>query len=158
VHGAQAKQVIGWVEKAALVEVNLLVHAKIDTGADHSSLNAADYQLIDKKDGQWVRFRVTNREGLSVIIEKQLLRYANIKRKNQPPEKRPVVELAICIGNVYKIVAVSLVDRSNYDYQMLIGRSFLSENSLVDSAMQYTTKPECELPVIQKGHKQQNER
>ena len=38
---------------------------------------------------------------------------------------------------------VNLADRTNFDYQMLIGRSFLSGNVLIDPSLQYSFEPNC---------------
>jgi len=141
--GAFAKQLIGWLEKVALVEPAMVLHAKIDTGADHSSLNTSDYKIINIDDVKWIQFSVQNRDGDTAVLKTPLLRFSKIKRKNTPSQKRPVTNLGICIGNIYKVVEVNLVDRSNYKYQMLIGRSFLNGNSIVDSSLEYTISPSC---------------
>jgi hypothetical protein len=38
---------------------------------------------------------------------------------------------------------VSLVDRKNFDYQMLLGRVYLAGNAIVDPSVTYTTDPAC---------------
>jgi hypothetical protein len=47
------------------------------------------------------------------------------------------------LGDFYREAEVNLVDRSGFNYQMLIGRSFLAGNLIVDPSIKYTTKPIC---------------
>ena len=54
-----------------------------------------------------------------------------------------VVMLGICLGKVYKETEVTLVDRKGFLYAMLIGRSFLKNLFIVDTAQQFTVKPTC---------------
>ena len=52
--------------------------------------------------------------------------------------------MAICLGSHYMETDVNLVDRSNFDYQMLIGRNFLAGNVLIDPASTYVAEPACQ--------------
>ncbi|MGD8885550.1 MAG: RimK/LysX family protein [Gammaproteobacteria bacterium] len=135
-------RIVGWIEKVALEE-GLTVHAKIDTGAKHSSLNMGKHEFFKLKGKPWIRFTMTNREGKAITMERQIVRYAKVKRKGSRSQVRPVVKLAYCLDTVSKTVQVTLTDRSNFDYQMLVGRSFLRNDFLVDSSKKYTTEPQC---------------
>jgi hypothetical protein len=66
-----------------------------------------------------------------------------IKRHDAKPQQRFAVSLGICLGSVYRVVEVNLAERSDFLYQMLIGRSFLAGNFIVDPSAKYTTKPDC---------------
>jgi hypothetical protein len=44
---------------------------------------------------------------------------------------------------VYKEVEVNLEDRSKFNYQLLIGRSYLKNSFLVDASATFTLKPNC---------------
>ena len=140
---AEAKEVVGWIEKVRLCPGNLVVHAKLDTGADNCSLNAPKMDFFERGNEKWVRFDVTNRDGKTVTFERKVVRIAKIKRKGAKRQERPVIMLGICIGNVYKEVEVNLVNRSHYRYQMLIGRKFLRGDLLIDSSVKYTVEPKC---------------
>ena len=140
---AQNKQVVGWLEKIHIYPGNLVIHAKLDTGAKNSSLNVSHLTVFQCNGEQWVRFNVASRYGKTVTIERKVERTAKIKRHGAKPQIRFAVLLGICLGNVYKEVEVNLVDRSGFIYQMLIGRSFLAGNFIVDPAAKYTSKPNC---------------
>ena len=139
---ADVKRVIGWVEKVSL-EDGLIMDAKIDTGAKHSSLNIKDHELFKKKGKPWIRFTLAGSDGRKINVERRIIRYAEVKRKGYRSQVRPVVELSYCLGDITKIVEVNLVDRSKFDYQMLVGRSFLMGNYIVDPSIKYTMEPAC---------------
>ena len=136
--------VVGWVEKVQILPENILLHAKIDTGADTSSLNVSDLSEIVRKSERWVTFTVTTREGQSMTLKKPIHRYAKIKRKGAKPQRRPVVKFDLCLGNVFiRKTLVNLADRKNFKYNMLIGRSFLKGHAVVDSEQTYKHEPNC---------------
>lgn len=140
---AQEKEVVGWLEKVHIHPGNLVIHAKLDTGAKNSSLNASHVTVFHRNGEQWVRFNVTSRYGKTVTIEREVRRVVKIKRHGAKPQARFAVSLGICLGNVYRDVQVNLAERGDFLYQMLIGRSFLAGNFIVDPSAKYTTKPNC---------------
>lgn len=133
----------GWIEKAVLYPQGFVLHAKLDTGAQTSSLHAPDPEIITRDGKEWVRISVTNREIETVIIEAPVVRNAKIKRHFGNRQTRQVVLLDLCIGNVRKKEEVNLVDRSGLNYQLLVGRNFLKGALLVDSGKTYTLSPDC---------------
>ena len=58
-------------------------------------------------------------------------------------QTRPVVVLGVCMGDMYKDIEVNLVDRKGFLYPVLIGRSFLKENIVVDATLTFTREPVC---------------
>jgi hypothetical protein len=140
---AQNKQIFGWVEKVRLYPADIVIHAKIDSGADYSSLSASNIEKFERGSSKWVRFTIKNRYGHKAVIEKKIVRTARIKRHNADPVERYVIRLGLCMGETYMEEEVNLADRSQFDYQMLIGRSFLSGNVLIDPSSQFTIEPSC---------------
>lgn len=138
-------QVIGWVEHVGIASGSLVMNAKVDTGADESSIYAKDVR-VSRKDGiEMVRFTVRNKAGKYVTLERPLLRYALIKRRrNAVPLRRPVVEMTVCVGHELEKTAVNLADREHFKYRMLIGRNYLRKGyMMVDPTRQYTAEPAC---------------
>lgn len=123
---------------------DLLVHAKLDTGAENSSLGAENIHLFRRKGKRWVRFDVTNHLGQTVTFERRVRRRVRIRQHNSEVERRWVVKLGVCIGEVFKEVEVNIDDRSDFDYPLLVGRSFLDGDLAVDSSARFTTEPECQ--------------
>lgn len=142
---AQGKQVVGWLEKARIYPGNLVVIAKLDSGAKNSSLNVSHITEFTRNGEQWVRFKVTSRYGKTVTFERKVQRVVKIKRHGAMPQIRFAIRLGICLGSSYEEAEVNLVNRSDFNYQMLIGRSFLKGNVIIDPSLIYTTKPNCKV-------------
>lgn len=140
---AGSRQVIGYLENVHISDAGMSFRAKIDTGADSSSINAEVIKPFFRKGENWIRFRLTNWEGKTVVLERKLERYTRIKRKLALPVKRPVVKLGICLSGVEHVGEVSLAERTNFKYQMLVGRSYLSGHFMVDPEKTYLTRPAC---------------
>jgi hypothetical protein len=138
------KYVVGWIEYVALFPKNLKIKAKLDTGARHSSLNAVNIAEFKRGENTFVRFEVTNWKGRTEKIEAPVIRMAKIKQHNSEPERRPVIRIGICLGQIYREAEVNLVNRSNFNYQLLIGRSFLRGKFVVDPSKTFTIKTDCQ--------------
>jgi len=148
-HAAKASDTlttIGWIETVRILPEGLELKAKIDTGADNSSLGAIDWQNFKRNGQKWIRFKLLKNNGGTESFERPLDRYALIKRKQTEALKRPVIKLWLCIGNKKLLVPVNLAKRKKFKYRILIGRSFLKRNFLVDSAKELTQPPTCSLP------------
>ncbi len=139
----KARQIVGWVEHVTILPENLKIKAKLDTGAKNSSLNAVNVTEFKRGGDTFVRFDLTNWKGRTETIEAKVIRMAKIKQHNSKPELRPVIRIGICLQKVYKEVEVNLENRSNFNYQLLIGRSFLKGEFAVDPSKTFTIKTDC---------------
>ena len=140
---AREKLTIGYVENVQIFPGGLDLEAKIDTGADHSSINAKSVEKFVRDGNAWVRFPLTNKANRSIVVEQPVLRTARIRRHGGLTEERDVLLLGVCLGSVFKEIEVNIVDRSGFAYQMLIGRSFLQGTFLVDPGARFTREPRC---------------
>jgi hypothetical protein len=59
-------------------------------------------------------------------------------------ERRPVIELELCIASRKLRARVNLNDRSGMRYPMLIGRNVITGNFLVDTSRSYSNSPKTE--------------
>lgn len=137
------KQVIGWLETVEIHKLDFKLKAKVDTGATTSSLHAKIIKEFTREGDNWVRFSIKNKSNQELILEKKIIRYVKIKSKLSVAIKRPVINLGVCIGEVYREEEVNLADRKNFLYYMLIGRNYLQGHFLVDSELMFTSKPSC---------------
>ncbi len=123
---AAERLTIGAVEDVILLPWKVTLPARIDTGAATSSLDARELTVRDNK----ALFRLRNEYGslrLSLpIIEWRYIRSA-IGR-----ERRPVVEMELCLGPKRFRTQVTLKDRSRVKYPLIVGRRALQEHFLVD--------------------------
>lgn len=135
---AQAeKQVVGWLEKAKLVPGDLIVDAKVDTGADNTSVDARNVTSMTHDGKTILRFEMDDRKGRTVTVEKEQVGIEPVPQHQGEDEERPLVIMEICLGNTCKNTLVNLADRSRHKYPLLIGRSFLLDRFLVDPASEY---------------------
>jgi hypothetical protein len=145
--------IYGRVEMGKLMDQNVEVTVKMDTGALTASLSAHDIKLF-KKDGQeWVSFVIDDTHFKTAHqFEYPLKRMVRIKKRQaemkagvETYESRPVIEMDLCLGKEIKRIEVSLNDRSNFLYPMLLGRSGMEQfGILIDPSEMNTTKPICE--------------
>jgi len=140
---SHSKQIMGIYEKVALPTQGLVLKAKIDSGAKNSSLHAVNIKLYQQNEKEWVSFDTLDGHGDQVSLSAPVHRIARIKRHNGASQKRPVVIMGICVGNILRTVEVNLIDRSRLNYPMLIGRTYLDGNFLIDVSQQYLQKPNC---------------
>jgi len=140
---ASALATAGWVEYGYIMPESFVMRAKLDTGADTTSMNANNIEFFSKDGSDWVRFSVKNFKHEKLVIARPIARTAMIKRHHGNSQDRPVIELTLCIDGINKTVDVSLVDRSKFKYQLLIGRNFMRNSLLVDSARKYILPDRC---------------
>lgn len=144
-HAVSAQQVkIGWVENVTIGGNQITVAAKIDTGADNSSINAPAPEFYAKQGQEWVRFELETDSDETIRIDRPIARTTQVKTKKRGYQERAVIEMDICLGKIKKQVEINLVDRSHFKYQLLVGRSFLAPEFLVDSSDTFTVEPQCE--------------
>ncbi len=139
-------EVAGWIERVRLTRSGLELEAKLDSGAEHSSLDVEGQKYFRRGGDRWVRFTVEGASGRRVAFERKLVRRAVIKRHSGRSDVRPVVEIKICLGSAVKKVEVNLVDRSNFVYPMLLGRSFLGGAFLIDTSREARHLQELDCP------------
>jgi hypothetical protein len=142
---AHAKEIVGWAEKAVIYPGALEIRTKVDTGAKSSSLHCECSNFFEKDGEKWVKFSVINYQGDQIWLERKVERMVRIKRHYGGMQERPVVRLGICLGGVYQVTEVNVIDRSGLNYPMLIGRQFLEEKFLVDPDMKYINPPHCDV-------------
>lgn len=141
VPAVQEKVVMGWLETVFLSPSNLPVTAKLDTGAKTSSVHARSVEHFTQQGKEWVRFRFQAERGdATITLERPLVRTAVIKERQSNSSTRDVVMLSVCKnGRVYE-TEFTLNDRSNFNYPILLGRSFLENVALVDASETFLFK------------------
>ncbi len=124
--------VLGINETATLPNLNLKMEAKLDTGAENSSVDAREIQFFERDSKKWVRFELHRTSKGTELMELPLKSVTRIKRPGLPSVERPIVMMTITIGDITQSVPVSLTDRSNYESPLLIGRSFMQDLAVID--------------------------
>lgn len=130
------KTIIGAVEKVRILPGNIVLKARIDTGATTTSLGVDEMELIHEDGKDWVEIRIGE-----VTSKYRVVKFIRIKQHESESVKRPVVRLRLILGNVSESVNVTLADRSKFKYKLLIGRNLLYDNFIVDVSQKYTIDP-----------------
>ena len=137
-------EILGWVENAQLLNPVIPLKAKLDTGAETSSLDAEVVKSFRKGGKRWVRFRISDREtGEEFVIVRQRVRTIGVVQHDGTTQTRPVVKMQVCIAGRVLQTEFSLIDRSEFIYPLLLGRSALGSFALVDPGSTFLSEPEC---------------
>lgn len=140
-----APSIVGWNERVRLYPGGIMVEAKLDTGANTSSIDASDVSIYRKNGLDRVRFKFTNNQNKSIAMDRPVRRIARVKDLTGPTQERAVVRLGICIGTTYKIADFTLFDRDGFDFRLLVGRRLLRQlGAAVAANQRYTHEPVCE--------------
>ncbi|MBS1722185.1 MAG: ATP-dependent zinc protease [Armatimonadetes bacterium] len=129
-----AKIVVGWREHVSLPEWGVWdLHAKIDTGARSSAIHVEN--LEETSPGN-LRFEVVLSRKYShkrVLVETKIVRKSPVKNSTGHESERYFVRTTMRLGPVEKEIELSLVNRDNMRVRMLVGRTALGEDFMVDA-------------------------
>jgi hypothetical protein len=135
--GAEEKQTIGLVENVVLMPWKIKIPARIDTGAAYTSLDARELKIQDNI----AEFKLPWKYG-GAKIRLPVIGWQSI-RSAEARERRPVVEMDLCIGSRFLRAKVNLNNRSLVRYPMIVGRNILKENFVVDCMQEHCAPPSC---------------
>jgi hypothetical protein len=139
---ARPLAIVGWRELVSLPELGLSgIPAKIDTGARTSSLHAHVLEDFERGGERFVRFAV-DWGGTRHFCEAVHVDVRGITSSNGDQQTRFVIKTPLTIGNLTFRAEISLADRSQMQFPMLIGRTALRRRMVVDSGHSWLQSPE----------------
>lgn len=131
----------GWREWVSLPDLGVdWIKAKIDTGARTSSLHAFDIQEFERDDEAWVRFRVKpwqDSQEDAVVVESPIHDRRAVRSSSGHAQERLVVQLMIRLVDREVMAEVTLSNRDEMGFRMLIGREALRRGYVVDPARSF---------------------
>ena len=138
----KGKVIVGEVENFYLAGPGLIYKARIDSGAETSSIDARNITRFERDGNNWVRFDVpVPGADKFVTLEKEISRRVRvIQASADEAERRVVVELQFFIGDHQQVAEFTLADRTNLTYEVLIGRNILRDVMLIDVGKEYATE------------------
>jgi hypothetical protein len=138
----------GWLQSIRLAPYRVRVTAKLDTGAKSSAIHAVDIERFERAGVERVRFSLytdhTEQSGDKLTYDLPIVGKVRIKRSpGKPPEERITVRLSFCIAGETMEAEFSLDNRANLNYPVLLGREFLKEHFVVNSAETFILSYDC---------------
>lgn len=131
----------GWREWVQLPDVGVpWIKAKLDTGAQTSSLHAYDIEAFERDGAKWVRFGIRpwqKSEADEVRAELPVLDVRRIRSSSGHVDERFVVVMRLVLVGHEVDAEVTLSNRDAMGFRMLIGREALSRGFVVDSARSF---------------------
>jgi hypothetical protein len=150
--------VLGWKEYLALPELGIgRLKAKIDTGARTSTLHVAALRfLAEHLDGTAdleISLPFDRRHPERILNAPALmLRRVTVTDSGGHREIRPLIATELVLGPVRKRIFLTLTDRSGMLFRMILGRTALAGDFLVDVSGKYLLRqPHPREPGVRTG-------
>jgi hypothetical protein len=139
-------EIIGWREVLSIPALGIQeIKVKIDTGARTSSLHVTNLKVIEEGSQKFVEYIVHPRQSSSnpkIKNKSKVIEFRNIKSSNGANSNRPVIKVEVDFGKIKKEIEITLVNRDLMGFRMLLGRTALKSNFLVDSSKSFLLKKE----------------
>lgn len=134
------KIIIGQKELVSIVDLDLYdLDAKVDTGADSNALHCDHIEIHEDK----VTFCLLDDIHPSYHNKQftfPLYKIKKVKSSNGEVQLRPSIKVTIKFLNKKYTSVISLTNRADMKFPMLLGKRFLNKRFLVDVSLQYTSK------------------
>lgn len=137
---------IGWREWVGLPELGVEpIKAKIDTGARTSALHAFQLETFESADHQWVRFEIHPHQRSAadaVVVEAPIVDERRVRSSNGEVQHRPVIRTDVEIHGRRWPIDITLTNRDEMGFRMLIGRAAIRRHFVVDPGRSFTKAPD----------------
>ncbi|MFP4003640.1 MAG: ATP-dependent zinc protease, partial [Alphaproteobacteria bacterium] len=129
-------QVVGWREWAALPDLHVPeIKVKIDTGAKTSAVHAYDISPFQKDGKPFVGFYlhpIQEQERPEIWCEAPVVDERLITSSNGEQESRFIIETTLTVGDDSWVIELSLANRDEMGFRMLLGRQAMRGRLIVD--------------------------
>lgn len=126
----------GWREWASLPAIGVpWIKVKLDTGARTSALHAFDLEEFTRDGVEWVRFGVRpwqDSDEDAVVVESPVHDRRQVRSSSGHVNERIVVLLDLVLHGRQVSAEVTLTNRDEMGFRMLVGREALRGSFLVD--------------------------
>lgn len=134
--GVKQELTLGWEEWLGLPTLGLAaIKAKVDTGAKTSALHASVIEPFGPPSNPQVRFLIQpdiNNPKRLVTCSAPVIDQRNVTSSNNETELRYVISADVQIGDRTWPIEISLTNRDNMAHRMLLGRSAIGNEMIVD--------------------------
>lgn len=132
------KPIIGCIESCTLPDLGIVdMNVRVDTGAKTSSLHVDNLQKYVEDGVTLVQFDLhPDSHNVSHIVtcKAKVADIRKVKSSNGGSEQRYVIKTPILLGKHHWEIEITLTNRADMNYLMLLGREGLGDFFLVDPA------------------------
>lgn len=133
--------VLGWREWVALPQLGISeLKCKVDTGARSSALHAFAVEEFYKENQRWVKFGLhplQHNEVTEVWCEAPVADVRRVTDSGGHTTERYFITTEIQLGGQRFPITLSLTNRDNMLFRMLLGREAMKGRFLVNSGVSY---------------------
>ena len=111
------------------------IKARVDSGAKTSSIQASNTKIVMRGGHEWVQFEVhplQKDRRITISCEAPLIDRRTVRSSSGVSEERLVVRTPVRLGDQKFDIELTLTNRDNMDFRMLLGREALSGRYVVD--------------------------
>lgn len=134
-------ETIGRLERIDFPEWNLFdIEAKVDTGAYTSSLHCHHIKAFEKDNRKFVKFNLldpTHETYNDKLFQLPVHRVKVVKSSNGTTEERYIIKTEARLFDQLLEVELSLTDRSEMRYPVLLGRKLINGRFVVDVSQKH---------------------
>ncbi|MGW9630065.1 ATP-dependent zinc protease family protein [Agromyces sp. NPDC055520] len=138
---SHSSTIAGWREWVSLPALEVpWIKAKLDTGARTSALHAFDVEEFERDGAAWVRFGVhpwQDSDVDAVVVERPVHDRRSVRSSSGHTEERIVVLMDVVLMGRTMTAEVTLTNRDEMGFRMLIGREALRQGFVVDAARSF---------------------
>ena len=135
------KLILGSLEVCDLPEIGINdLQIRVDTGAKTSSLHMDNLERITKNGKPWIRFDIhpyVYDIDKVTSCESALHDVRSIKSSNGVAEERYVIKTLMRLGDQSWPIEITLTNRADMTYLMLLGRQGMGKRVLVDPSKRF---------------------
>ena len=129
---------IGWREWVALPELGIIkLRCKVDTGARTSALHAFYVEEYSEAGLAMVRFGLHPKQDdtkTEVHCQARIHDRRKVTDSGGHTEQRYVIQTPVVLGKSIWDIEITLTNRDTMKYRMLLGRTAIARNFLVDAS------------------------
>lgn len=132
----KSKLIAGWREWAQLPDLHIeKIKVKVDTGAKTSSLHAFDISPFTYMGEEWIQFDIhpfQDNDTITHTCTCPIVDYRWITSSSGHKQQRFIIHTTLKLGEFSSVIEISLANRDEMGFRMLLGRKALKGKILVD--------------------------
>lgn len=138
------RKTIGWREWVAMPDLGVgEIKAKVDTGADNSSLHAFNIERFESDGIQMVRYEIhphQRKRKPTIECVSEVIKERKVKNPGGRSELRPVIRTRIIVAGIELSALINLTTRDEMTFRMLLGRRTVRQKFVIDPGHSYVGK------------------